>query len=446
LTKPLVALMQPRAGLRAPRADAIEAFLRPTKRGTDRVELKQGTSMLPRCFNMLWAEMRTLHRRGYAFTHVAMIHDDVCPEEGWLDTLMDELDRTGADMVSAVVPIKNHHGVTSTAVDQPDPWLVRRLTLREAFDLPETFFAEDVPWREPGQCLLTNTGLWVARYDPAWVDRTCFRFLNRIVEAPDGALVSHDQPEDWIFAREFAGWGFRAAATRKVKLEHESPLFHNRSPWGDWPIDVGWASYNRAWERAASGAAAPGWRFPADIAGWLGREEGEYLAQLAAGKRVLEVGSYCGRSTVCMAQAAVSLAAVDPFTGDRTEDVRDTLGEFTQNVIRYDVAEKVTTLRGVSADVLPRLRRDGAEFDLVFIDGAHDRASVELDLELSLPLLAEGGVLAFHDYRESEGDYDGRWDPDVTAVVSELIASGAEVVGRAGTVIALAGVPSMAGV
>ena len=37
------------------------------------------------------------------------------------------------------------------------------------------------------------------------------------------------------------------------------------------------------------------------VRGWLTQAEGDKLARLAEGKKVLEIGSYCGRSTIAMA-------------------------------------------------------------------------------------------------------------------------------------------------
>src|SRR5258708_4656047 len=45
-------------------------------------------------------------------------------------------------------------------------------------------------------------------------------------------------------------------------------------------------------------------RFPEEVCGWLTDAEGRKLAELAADKRVLEIGSCEGRSTICMAQVA----------------------------------------------------------------------------------------------------------------------------------------------
>lgn len=415
--KPLVAIMQPSSGYGLPYTKAAFAFCRASAT-IDRVELRQGTSMTTRTFNMLLCDALN-HSRQHPFTHLAMIHDDVAPDGHWLDVLLSEMEATGADLVSAVVPIKNDQGVTSTAVDVDDPWNVRRLTMREVFNLPETFEAKDIPWNTHGKPLLANTGCFLAKWDRGWIDpftdpswhgdaQSGFRFHNRIVQAPDGAYVSQDRPEDWELSRCLARLGRRVACTRKVQLEHGHPRYHNRAPWGAWPTDLGHLEFTRLWQASQAVAPPPDWRFPEDIAGWLSQTEAKVLGNLARGKRVLEIGSYYGRSTVSMAQTAESLVAVDPFDGRATSDPRSTLPKFMEHLHRYRLLGKVTAHEGRSEDVLPTLT---GQFGFAFIDGDHRESAVRKDAMLCKPLMASGGLVAFHDYGVEAG---------VTTVVDEL--------------------------
>lgn len=439
--KPLVAICQPCASLRAPHRGAVKAFLRPTNRGTDRIEIEQGSSMLPRVFNHILSEAMN-HRRRYPVTHIAMLHDDVAPDKvpnssnfDWLDIAMDELETTGADMVSAAIPIKDGHGNTSTAVDNPlDPWYVRRITLKELFALPETFEAKDVPWNTAGAPLLPNTGLWVARFDKeqTWPEKfvdtlrspegqSGFRFMNRITQAANGDYVGQDFPEDWLFGRFMASIGCKCVVTRKVKLEHENKQFHNRSPWGDWPTDMGFLEYQRLLNQRPSQSGE--WVFPADVEGWLSETEGRALAALALNKNVLEIGSYCGKSTICLAQSAKRVVAVDSFKGTGTTTPgRETLTTFLENVSRYGVFAKICTWQGMSHMVVPDLTE---QFEMAFIDGSHDKDSVLRDAAVASKKLVPGGLLAFHDYHSV--------DPGVMAAVDELVAGGAKFVDLSGS-------------
>ena len=250
-------MMMPRGDRTIRCADAAEAFyLYPTRRDIDRMPLRKSTSLAIRCFNLLLCDALNA-RRQYPVTHLAMLHDDICPDPYWLDTLMDELDGAGADLVSAVVPIKNGAGCTSTAVDMNGaPWVVRRLTMTEVFNLPETFTLEDIPWRQPESQLLVNSGLWVCRLDADWVTEQfplanpegvarpvelAFRDHTRIVQLPDGEYVAEDISEDWDWSRQLNNLGLKLAATRKVGLYHERHEFHNRASWGAWATDEGYA-------------------------------------------------------------------------------------------------------------------------------------------------------------------------------------------------------------
>ena len=169
--------------------------------------------------------------------------------------------------------------------------------------------------------------------------------------------------------------------------------------------------------------------FPHEISGWLTELEGRFLAQFAEGKIVLEIGSYCGRSTVCLGQTASHVHAVDTFDGRGTPHQRATYQEFLDNLTRYGVLNKVSIHACESKHL--NLKR---AIDLAFIDSSHDYNSVKTDIAVALGVLKPDGFLAFHDYRTYPGEHDGRWDPGVTQAVDEMIAMGGTLVSRAGSV------------
>jgi predicted O-methyltransferase YrrM len=142
--------------------------------------------------------------------------------------------------------------------------------------------------------------------------------------------------------------------------------------------------------------------------------EGSVLANLSAGKRVMEIGSYCGRSTICIARLAQSVLAVDYFDGRSTPQPGDTRAEFLSNLARYGVSDKVSTAH-------PEAKIDGP-FDLVFIDGNHDREFVEADISKALAAISPNALLVFHDYETSHAG--------VTEAVNQLLANGGELVSR----------------
>lgn len=167
----------------------------------------------------------------------------------------------------------------------------------------------------------------------------------------------------------------------------------------------------------------PDFQFPETVRGWLSHTEGHELARLAAGKRVLEIGSYCGKSTICLAQTAVSVVSIDPHDGRATGVVIDTWEEFHTNLKAHGLDGKVRAHRGTMLEVLPALED---EFDLVFIDGDHSYNAVLLDYAYATSKLAKGGRVAFHDYHST--------DPGVMHAIHSILMDGAKMLGTAGSV------------
>lgn len=173
-------------------------------------------SLLAYNFNRLWAE--ALNRREeLGLTHFAMMHADVIPAPFWVDTLIEEMERTGVDLLSTVIPIKNDKGRTSTGIYHPGG-IVRRLTMTEVFALPETFTISDTD--SPDKILAVNTGLWVCDFRKPWVEEVYFHIQDAIVKAPDGKFQARVMPEDWHFSIQLAQLGVPYAATRKVTVGH----------------------------------------------------------------------------------------------------------------------------------------------------------------------------------------------------------------------------------
>lgn len=369
----------------------------------------ENSSLLAANFNCLWCEALNIVHRGKRVDYFAMIHDDISAPDGWLDELIDEMEAHDLDMLGVVVPIKDTRGLSSCALHKEgDNWQVAaRLTMREVFRLPETFTSNDL-----GHKLLLNTGMWVCRFGE-WAKQVHFEINDRIVfDKRRNMYRPQNESEDWYFSRLCHELDLKIGATRKIKVAHRGELdFTNDVPWGSCEFD----------DTATDKSLLPltdkdGFRWPYDVIGWLRHEEGKELWRLAKDKRVLEVGSYCGCSTICLAQTAKSVLSVDPHDGSGTPAPMNTFEQFQKNVERYGVAEWVTTHIGTLADELP-----ANEFDLIFIDGKHDTESVREDIRLALPRLAPGGLLAFHDYQASE-------HPGIEVAVDELVSAGGDLV------------------
>lgn len=392
-------------------AGAARGFWRATSLPDAQIvyEYREG-SLLAANFNSLWVSALNRQRQGQRIDYFAMQHADVEPQDGWLDLLIEELETHDLDILGAVVPIKDSRGTTSLALarDDGDNWRpLCRLTMTEVYRLPPTFTSDDT-----GHPLLLNTGLWVCRFGPSWVTKVHFTINDRIVqEKGSGNYRAQTEPEDWYFSRLCHELQLRVGATRKVQLTHRGgAAFTSARPWGE-PFDSAWIGESPVPDDL------PGFRFPWDVDGWLRSEEGRELARLATGKRVLEIGSYLGLSTICLAQTAERVTAVDTFDGRGTSAPDNTFEGFSRNLSAYGLTEKVSSYTGTIQGLASRGQRSC--YDLIFIDGDHSREAVESDIATCLPLLAHGGLIAFHDYQSPH-------DPGVTEAVDAFLASGAE--------------------
>ncbi|MFJ6072697.1 class I SAM-dependent methyltransferase [Streptomyces sp. NPDC093065] len=153
--------------------------------------------------------------------------------------------------------------------------------------------------------------------------------------------------------------------------------------------------------------------------GFMPAHEGRalYAAAVEAGGLglpLLEVGTYCGRSTVLLADAArrarVTALTVDhhrgseeqqpgwdyhdPETVDPELGVMDTLPAFRRTLRRAGLEEHVVALVGRSPQVAALWN---SPLGLVFVDGGHTDEHAGADYEGWAPHVADGGLLVIHD-------------------------------------------------
>ena len=140
------------------------------------------------------------------------------------------------------------------------------------------------------------------------------------------------------------------------------------------------------------------WKFPSDVRGWLTAAEGAALRDLAEDRIVAEIGSYHGRSTICMAQVAKRVHSIDWHQGDEGAGFGWTFSIFFKNLRAWNLLDKVVVHVGRSEDVGPILMPNSC--DLAFIDGAHDTAQVVLDIGVAKRIVKSDGIFAFHDCHE----------------------------------------------
>ncbi|MFT4570523.1 MAG: putative O-methyltransferase YrrM [Hyphomicrobiaceae bacterium] len=152
--------------------------------------------------------------------------------------------------------------------------------------------------------------------------------------------------------------------------------------------------------------------------GFLDEDEGLRLFELAReGAKlgpVLEIGSYCGKSSIFLGAGAKEagglLACVDHHRGSEEHQVGegyhdpdlfdaeagalDTLSELRRNLHRAGLEDSSLLLVASSSKAAAIAH---APLGMVFIDGGHSHEAAHRDYELWAPRVAVGGILAIHD-------------------------------------------------
>ncbi len=192
-------------------------------------------------FNHLWCNALNC-REPLKLTHFAMHHSDIGAPIFWLDFLLEEMDRVGADIISCCVAIKDDRGLTSTAVRNNTTRHIRRLTMHEIAALPDTFALKDIPWADPeNDALLLNNALWCCRFDSPWVEEVTFHFIEWNFRNSDGRFQAGFFSEDWQFSEWATVRGLKLFATHKIPIVHagKKDWECNGKPWGDWKEEQG---------------------------------------------------------------------------------------------------------------------------------------------------------------------------------------------------------------
>jgi predicted O-methyltransferase YrrM len=165
------------------------------------------------------------------------------------------------------------------------------------------------------------------------------------------------------------------------------------------------------------------------VEGWLSDAQARRLHDsartLAPPARIVEIGSFRGRSAIVFAEAVadgVEVVAIDPHAGnDRgPQQIHGTADEgnsdhlaFRANLERAGVAHAVRHVRLPSQEALGAL--DG-EVDVLYVDGAHRYRPARDDVVRWGARVKPGGTMLIHDSFSSVG---------VTlAILRHLVASG----------------------
>ena len=178
------------------------------------------------------------------------------------------------------------------------------------------------------------------------------------------------------------------------------------------------------------------------VKGFLPQNEAIALYNAAVSVEVegplLEVGSYCGKSSVYLGYAAQSIGRVlyaldhhrgseenqegwehhDPQLIDNQKGVMDTLPYFRDAIFTAGLEDVVIALVGQSGVIA---RNWTTPLSFLFIDGGHGEEPAKADFNGWVPKVKEGGILAIHDVFPNPND-GGR--PPYEQIYLPVIESG----------------------
>jgi len=157
---------------------------------------------------------------------------------------------------------------------------------------------------------------------------------------------------------------------------------------------------------------------------------------------IVELGAWIGHTTcylatACRVRGRGRVHAVDTFAGHKEGDAQydairhyqgSTLGTFDQRIAGSNLNDWVDRHVGFTCDVAGRYVGDPIR--LLFIDADHSYEGVRSDFELWSPLVADGGVIVFHDYLMPDvAEFvdrkvltDGRFAPSPGVLLPNVVA------------------------
>ena len=162
--------------------------------------------------------------------------------------------------------------------------------------------------------------------------------------------------------------------------------------------------------------------------GFMPTDEGDALfaagceaASAVPGAPLIEIGTYCGKSSIWLGGAAEQTGTVlftidhhrgseenqagwehhEPDLVDPVVGKMDTLGIFRHTIADADLESSVIAVVGDSPVVAAHWSSQAA---LVFIDGGHGAEPAHADYENWTPKIAQRGLLCIHDVFENPAD------------------------------------------
>lgn len=149
--------------------------------------------------------------------------------------------------------------------------------------------------------------------------------------------------------------------------------------------------------------------FSKNIEGWQPQAEADMIFDTVSSLKdtgsIVEIGSWCGKSLVNIAAAAVKINfknkiySIDPFLTSKDEP-NGKYETFIQNLKTCGLAEHIIHIKEKSQ--IAGLHFDD-KIEFIFIDGFHKYEAVKRDFELFYPKVVENGYVALHDIRSYYG-------------------------------------------
>lgn len=173
-------------------------------------------------------------------------------------------------------------------------------------------------------------------------------------------------------------------------------------------IAPGSASVSRSFDQV--------FRSVADVEGWMTRGQAcrlwDRASELKPGDRVVEIGSYHGRSAIMLASGApagVEIITIDPHGGNdrgpqqyegEFDDGQRDHEIFVHNLTNAGIIDRIRHVRKPSQDATSDVPGD---VELVYIDGAHRYNPAKADIQRWGKKVELGGTMLIHDSFSSVG-------------------------------------------
>jgi len=146
-------------------------------------------------------------------------------------------------------------------------------------------------------------------------------------------------------------------------------------------------------------------KYVQNIDGWLYLEEAKRLFNLARqlpnNALIVEIGSFKGKSTVCLGYACLGsnkkVVAIDLFESNSTnkgDHQCEYYKEFLNNIEKNKLNRYIIPIKGNSKEIAQKWAKP---IDMIFIDGSHEYQDVLIDFRSFYPFVKKHGVIAFHD-------------------------------------------------